>query len=76
MCRQQSSNSRPATTPLADLLAGRERRQQVIKNAFRRDIGYVDPAEVRRIAEQGDVEGEVVDGVVDALNEAKRQSPG
>ena len=27
-----------------------ERRQQVVKNAFRKDIGFVDPQEVRRIA--------------------------
>jgi hypothetical protein len=49
-----------------------------VKNAFRKGIGYLDPAEVRRIA--GTIEGDAGDALADAAesaaDEARRNERG
>lgn len=57
---------------VADALAS-ERRQQAAKNAFRKGIGYLDPEEVRRIAESADAEPGVADLAAEAADEARRK---
>ena len=65
-----------------------ERRQQEAKNAFRREIGYVDPEEVRRIGRSMDDEendedddgdkpsASLSDLAADAADEARRREQG
>jgi hypothetical protein len=55
-----------------------EKRQQIVKNEFRKSIGYADPDEVRRIGKaggEGDEDAEAIaEGVADAVNNL-RQKP-
>ncbi len=54
---------------LGDALAS-EKRQQQVKNAFRKTIGYVDPEEVRRVASRVDESG---DAAANAADEARKK---
>ena len=54
-----------------------EKRQQGLKNEFRKQIGYVDPEEVRRVAsttveEDGEALGDMAAGAVDAARKKER----
>ena len=51
---------------LADALAAAE-REQAAKNAFRKEIGFADPEEVRRIAQKRNVSDEVANGTAHAV---------
>lgn len=52
-----------------------QHRQEAIKAAFRQGIGYLDPAEVRRIAEQGDPDDPLGADLASATADlARRQS--
>jgi hypothetical protein len=64
-----------AMSTLEDVIAS-EKRQQEIKNSFRKDIGYVDPEEVRRISNNL-VDGSAIsDQIAEAADQArKREQP-
>ncbi len=53
-----------------------EKRQQAVKNAFRKQIGYVDPEEVRRVASRVDESGVTGDAAAQAAEEARRKEQG
>ena len=57
---------------LADALQS-EQRQQAVKNAFRKQIGYIDPEEVRRIAKTVDPDDGMADLSARAAEEARRK---
>jgi hypothetical protein len=57
---------------LADALQS-EQRQQAVKNAFRKEIGYTDPEEVRRIAKTVDPDDGMADLSARAAEEARRK---
>jgi hypothetical protein len=57
---------------LADALAS-EQRQQAAKNAFRKQIGFIDPEEVRRIAKTADLDDDMADRAARAADEARRK---
>jgi hypothetical protein len=77
--KQLALANNPGTTltvvrSLADYDAA-QRRQQAIKAAFRKGVGYVDPAEIRRIADQrhpGDVD--LADRAEAGFEDARRES--
>ena len=50
-----------------------ERRQQAVKNAFRKGIGFVEPNEIRRIMSRVTNESSAEDAVVDAVDKAKKR---
>jgi hypothetical protein len=60
---------------LAEAMASQD-RQQIIKNEFRSDIGYIDPEEVRRIARAGDHSEEIADQAAEAFDRARRNERG
>lgn len=60
---------------LADALAAAE-REQAVKNAFRKEIGFADPEEVRRIARERNVSEEVANGTAHAVDRARRREQG
>ena len=52
----------------------RKKRQQAVKNAFRKQIGYVDPEEVRRIAKNIDPgDSDLGDVAADAADRARKK---
>jgi hypothetical protein len=61
-----------ACNTLAELLASQHRQQQA-KNEFRKEIGYVDPDEVRRIAEHSGTDPQISENVADAVDELRRR---
>lgn len=76
--RERVLGDRPGVSPVAagtleDVLAA-EKRQQAIKNAFRRGIGFVDPDEVRRIASGMGAE-EIAEPAARAADQARRRTP-
>lgn len=60
---------------LADALDS-EKRQQSLKNAYRKKIGYVHAEEVRRIGDQVDPGGTTGSLAADAIEREKRRPPG
>lgn len=56
---------------LADAIDS-EKRQQQAKNTHRKQIGFIDPEEVREVARNGDLDPDVADGVADATRKVKR----
>jgi hypothetical protein len=56
---------------LADAIEA-EKRQQAVKNAFRKDVGYVQSEEVKQIAATVDRSGDVGDALTDAVDRARR----
>jgi hypothetical protein len=60
-----------ASLTLADAIE-LQKRQQAAKNAFRKQIGYVDPEEVRRIANQTEEGAVIADAAADAADEARQ----
>jgi hypothetical protein len=60
---------------LSDALES-EKRQQAVKNAFRKQIGYVDPEEVRRIASRVDESGVTAEAAAQAADEAGTKAQG
>ena len=57
---------------LADVMK-MQKRLQAAKNAFREQIGYVDAAEVRRIAERTEGAEGITEPVVEAVEQIKRE---
>ncbi|MDB5173206.1 MAG: hypothetical protein JWN51_1979, partial [Phycisphaerales bacterium] len=60
-----------ASLTLADAIE-LQKRQQAVKNAFRKQIGYVDPEEVRRIANRTAEGAVIADAAADAADEARQ----
>jgi hypothetical protein len=50
-----------------------EKRQQQAKNEFRKEIGYIDPEEVKRIAEKSIADQDLRDMTADAVDKARRR---
>ncbi len=59
---------------LADAIAS-EQRQQAVKNAFRKGIGYLDPDEVRRISAGAALDPDSADEVAKAVDEMRQREP-
>jgi len=57
---------------LSDALES-EKRQQAVKNAFRKQIGFVDPEEVRRIGHRVDDSGLIGDAAANAAEQARKK---
>ena len=57
---------------LADAIES-ERRQQAVKNAFRKGIGFVEPNEIRRIMSRVTDDPSAEDAVVDAVDKARKR---
>lgn len=66
----------PVTINTLDDAIASERRQQAIKNAFRKGIGYLDPAEVRRIASKVRDDDDFADLAAEAADDARRKADG
>jgi len=57
---------------LADAIAS-QNRQQILKNAFRSKVGYIDPGEVHDIAAARGADSDVADAVVESIEAAKKR---
>lgn len=75
--RQKLLAARPGVTARAmstlDDVLESERRQQAVKNAHRKEIGYLDPDEVRRIARSVDADEGLADLSAQAADDARRK---
>ena len=49
------------------------KRMQEVKNDFRKEIGYVDAAEMRRVAAKSDVPEELADQLTEEAKKAARE---
>jgi hypothetical protein len=74
--RRGPAGAAPVTVVTLDDAIQSERRQQALKNAFRKGIGYLDPAEVRRIAASADAGPGLADLAACAADAARRTPQG
>jgi hypothetical protein len=72
LCAAEGNATCTVVSTMEEVLAG-ERRQQVIKNNFRANIGYTDPEEVRRIASRTIEDPEILEQTVQAVDDARKK---
>ena len=76
LAAKAEAGTRAVTINTLDDALESEKRQQALKNAFRKQIGYVDPEEVRRIAKNVDDDEDFGDMAARAADEARKKERG